>query len=66
MFKRKIHNLLLQKFSEADDYIDLPDLVKNWKYFENSVYYICIIHLAFVNIIKTYLYTIFRTMAMFA
>ena len=28
-FKRQIHNLLLQKFSEADDYIDLPDLNKN-------------------------------------
>ena len=28
-FKRKIHYLLLQKFSEADDYIDLPDLIKN-------------------------------------
>ena len=28
-FKQKIHNLLLQKFSEADDYIDLPDLIKN-------------------------------------
>ena len=29
-FKRKIHNLVLQKFLEADDYIDLPDLIKNW------------------------------------
>ena len=28
-FKRKIHNLLLQKFLEADDYIYLPDLIKN-------------------------------------
>ena len=28
-FKRKIHNLLLQNFSEADDYTDLPDLIKN-------------------------------------
>ena len=28
-FKRKIHRLILQKFSEADDYIDLPDLIKN-------------------------------------
>ena len=43
--KRKSHNLLLQKFSEADDYIDLPNL-----YFENSVYYICTIHPALVNI----------------
>ena len=50
-FKRKIHNLLLQKFSEADDNIDVPDFIKNWKYFENLVYYICIIHPALVNII---------------
>ena len=28
-FKRKIHRLILQKFSEADDYIELPDLIKN-------------------------------------
>ena len=28
-FKRKIHRLILQKFSEADDHIDLPDLIKN-------------------------------------
>ena len=28
-FKRKIHHLILQKFLEADDYIDLPDLIKN-------------------------------------
>ena len=28
-FKRKIHRLILQKFSEAEDYIDLPDLIKN-------------------------------------
>ena len=27
-FKRKIHNLLLKKFSEADDYIDLSYLIK--------------------------------------
>ena len=38
--------------SEADNYIDLPDLIKNWKYFEkNLVYYIYIIHPALVNII---------------
>lgn len=27
--KNKIHNLLLQKFSEVDDYIELPNLIKN-------------------------------------
>ena len=38
-FKCKIHNLLLQKFSEADDYTDLPDLIKT----ENILKTQCII-----------------------
>ena len=37
-FKRKIHNLLLQKLSEADDYIDLPDLIKNRKYLKTQCF----------------------------
>ena len=28
-FKRKIHNLLPQKFSEGEDHTDLPGLIKN-------------------------------------
>ena len=53
-FKRKVHNnyLLLQKFLEADNYIDLYlNLIKDLKYLENSVYYTGIIHPAVVNII---------------
>ena len=53
------------KFSEADDYIDLSDLIKKGKHLENSAYYVCIIHPALVNFI-TYLCIMFRTMAMFA
>ena len=44
-------SVLLQKLLEADDHTNLPDLIKNWKYFENPVYYICIIHPTLVNII---------------
>ena len=50
-FNRKIHDLLVQIFSEADNYIDLPDLIKHWIFFEKSVYYICIIHPTIVKII---------------
>ena len=35
-FKRNIHNMLLQKLSEANDYIDLLDLNMSWKL--NSVH----------------------------
>ena len=78
-FKRKIHCLILQKFSEVDDYIDQPDLIKNWKYLVNSVYYICIIHnsscscqyyltyfyiLTYIDI-DIYIYIFSPTMAMF-
>ena len=49
--KRKVHNLLLQKFLKADNYIDVLDLIKDLKYHENSVYYTGIIHPAVVNII---------------
>ena len=35
-FKRNIHNMLLQKLSEANEYIDLLDLNMSWKL--NSVH----------------------------
>ena len=40
-FKRNIHNMLLQKLSEANEYIDLLDLNMPWKL--NSTHFICII-----------------------
>ena len=35
-FKRNIHNMLLQKLSEANEYIDLLELNMSWKL--NSVH----------------------------
>ena len=40
-FKRNIHNMLFQKLSEANEYIDLLDLNMPWKL--NSTHFICTI-----------------------
>ena len=62
-FKINVHNSLLRKLSEENDYIDLPDLlVITEKFLENSASHICNIQdckLNWIEFIYLYLFNIF-------
>ena len=67
-FKINVHNSLLRKLSEENDYIDLPDLlVITEKFLENSASHICNIQdckLNWIEFIYLYLFNIFYSFSL--
>ena len=67
-FKINVHNSLLRKLSEENDYIDLPDLlVITENFLENSASHICNIQdckLNWIEFIYLYLFNIFYSFSL--